>query len=92
KIQRIIRNTRYVLAIELMLGCQALDFKNGKKPGTGVKAAYDLIRTVVPYIEKDTIMYPYVRTIFDMITNESIRSAVEKTIGPLEEPEDYEKP
>jgi len=92
KIQRIIRNTRNVLAIELMLGCQALDFKNGKNPGTGVKAAYDLVRTQVPYIEKDTIMYPYVRAIFDMITNESIRSAVEKTIGPLEEPEDYEKP
>ena len=44
KIQRIIRNTRYVLAIELMLGCQALDFKKGKRPGKGIKAAYDLIR------------------------------------------------
>ncbi|KKP67538.1 MAG: Histidine ammonia-lyase [Candidatus Roizmanbacteria bacterium GW2011_GWA2_35_19] len=92
KILRIIRNTRYVLAIELMLGCQALDFKKGKKPGKGILAAYQLIREKVPYIKKDRIMYTMVKDIFDLIESEKLVSIVEKTIGPLSEPMDLIKP
>jgi histidine ammonia-lyase len=92
KIQRILRNTQYVLAIELMLGCQALDFKKGLKPGKGVLSAYELIRTQVPYIKEDTILYPYVEKIKGLIKSGELLEAVEKSIGKLEEPEDYEKP
>ncbi len=91
KIQRIIRNTRYVIAIELMLGCQALDFKKGKKPGNGIKAAYDLIRQEVPYIKQDVVLYKNVEKIFQLIKSEKLVQAVEKTIGQLEEPEDFKK-
>lgn len=92
KIQRILRNTQYVLAIELMLGCQALDFKKGKQPGPGVKAAYDLIRQQVPYIRQDTVMYEYVETIKQMVASGQLVAAVETAIGPLSEPSDYAKP
>ncbi|KKQ24231.1 MAG: Histidine ammonia-lyase [Candidatus Roizmanbacteria bacterium GW2011_GWC2_37_13] len=92
KIQRIIRNTMYVLAIELMLGCQALDFKKGKKPGLGVFVAYKLIRETVPYIKKDSIMYPMVKEIFELIKSEKIVQTVENSIGKLEEPKDLLKP
>jgi histidine ammonia-lyase len=92
KIQRILRNTQYVLAIELMLGCQALDFKKNLKPGKGVLAAYKLIRTKIPYISEDRILYPYVEEIKKMIKNGELLEAVEKNIGKLEEPENYEKP
>lgn len=92
KIQRILRNTQYVLAIELMLGCQALDFKKGKKPGKGVKAAYDLVRSSVPYLKQDKVIYPDVEKIKEMIKSEQLVQAVEKAIGTLEEPKDYELP
>jgi histidine ammonia-lyase len=92
KIQRILRNTQYVLAIELMLSCQALDFKNGKRPGTGVRAVYELIRTVMPYVKKDIVIYPYVKEIWELIKNETLRIAVEIAVGPLEEPKDYQLP
>lgn len=92
KIQRIIRNTQYVLAIELLLGCQALDFKNGKKPGKGVRAAYDLIRTQVPYIKKDKIMYKFVEKIKELIKNEELRILVENETGQLNEPKSYQVP
>ncbi|PIQ71725.1 histidine ammonia-lyase [Candidatus Roizmanbacteria bacterium CG_4_10_14_3_um_filter_39_13] len=92
KIQRILRNTRYVIAIELMLACQALDFKKGKKPGKGLRAVYELIRKEVPYIKEDSILYTYVDKIFQLISNEKIVDVVEKTIGRLEEPQDLEKP
>ena len=92
KIQRILRNTQYVFAIELMLGCQALEFKKGKKPGTGVRAAYELVRSKVPYIKEDTILYPYVEMIKTMIQSEELVSAVEKAIGPLKQPKKYVPP
>lgn len=91
KIQRIIRNTQYVLAIELMLGMQALDFKK-KKPGFGVRAAYDLIRRSVPYIKEDTVMYKYVEKIRQLISTAALRITVEEAVGPLTEVPDYEKP
>ena len=92
KILRILRNTQYVLAIELMLGCQALDFKKGKKPGAGIKAAYDLIRTQVPYLAEDRVIYKDVEKIKEMVRKGEIVAAVEKAIGPLEEPKEYERP
>ncbi len=92
KIQRILRNTRYVLAIELMFGCQALNFKKGLKPGKGVQAAYNLIRQKVPYISKDSIMYRFVEDIFKMIKSGELVATVEKAIGELDQPKDLEKP
>lgn len=92
KIGRIIRNTQYVLAIELMLGCQALDFKKGKKPGYGVRAAYEKIRKEVPYITTDTVLYGYVERIKRMISEGTLLATVESRMGKLDEPQPYEKP
>lgn len=92
KIQRILRNTQYVLAIELMLGCQALDFKKGKKPGKGIQAMYKLIRSIVPYLKEDAVIYPYVEQVKELVRTGKIVDAVEKAIGKLEEPKDYERP
>ena len=92
KIQRILRNTQYILAIELMLGCQALDFKKGKKPGKGVLNAYKEIRKIMPYIKEDIVIYPYVEQIKELVKTEKIVQAVEKVIGKLDEQKDYEKP
>ncbi len=92
KIQRILKNTQYVLAIELMLGSQALDFKKGKKPGKGVRAAYNLIRSQVPYLKKDKVIYKDLEKIKEMVRTGKILTAVENAIGPLEEPKDYERP
>jgi histidine ammonia-lyase len=92
KIQRILKNTRNVLAIELLLGCQALDFKKGNKPGKGILAAYNLIRQNVPFIKEDSVLYPYVSQISDLIKTEKIRLTVENAIGELKNQEDYELP
>lgn len=92
KLKRIIRNTQYVLAIELMLGCQALDFKDNRKPGKGVLAVYKCIRERVPYLKQDAVMYEYVAFIQQMIKSEVILQTVEAAIGPLAEPEPYVLP
>lgn len=75
-----------------MLGCQALDFKKGKKTGKGVLTAYNITRKVVPYIKEDSVLYPNVEKIFQLIKNEQLVKAVEDSIGQLEEPKDLPKP
>lgn len=92
KIQRILRNTQYVLAIELMLGCQALDFKKGKKPGKGVRAAYTVVRNKLPYLKEDTVIYPYVEEIKNLVKSGQLVARVEEAIGSLATTTDYEKP
>lgn len=92
KIQRILRNTQYVLAIELTLGCQALDFKKGKKPGKGVRAAYTLVRENIPYLKEDTVIYPYLEEIKNLVKSGQLVARVEGSIGPLRTTTDYEKP
>jgi histidine ammonia-lyase len=52
---------RHILAIELLVAAQALDFRLARsveaalvvRPGTGVAAAHARIRAVVPHLERD---------------------------------------
>ena len=92
KILRILRNTQYVLAIEIMFGCQALDFKKGQKPGKAIRAVYKLVRSVMPYIKEDVVIYPYLEQIKELIKTEKIVKAVEDVIGPMDEPANYQQP
>ncbi len=49
KTRQIIDNAQAVLAIELMAGAQAVDFRKPCKPGKGTQAAYDVIRKHVAH-------------------------------------------
>ena len=47
KLRRVVRNVRYVLAVELMCGAQAIDFRAPLKPGRGVGRAHATVRSLV---------------------------------------------
>jgi histidine ammonia-lyase len=53
KLRRVVRNVRYVLAIELMCAAQGLDFRAPLKPGRGVARAHAGVRRLVPPLERD---------------------------------------
>jgi histidine ammonia-lyase len=61
KANEILKNVEKVIAIELLVACQAIDFrlKQGYKLGKGTKKAYLKIRKIVPFFKKDAIYYPY---------------------------------
>ncbi|MFA4820408.1 MAG: histidine ammonia-lyase [Candidatus Aenigmatarchaeota archaeon] len=82
KTRKIINNTSYVIAIELLAAAQALDLRGGT-PGRGVKAAYDLIRKYVKFLDKDRPLYPDIEAIAKLIREGEILKAVEKEIGEL---------
>ncbi len=83
KCGEILRNVRAVLAIEMMSAAQACDFHKGRRPGRGTSVAYDLIRTKVPFLKDDRVLYPDIEAIRLMVEDCSILDAVEKEIGPL---------
>ena len=83
KCNEIVRNVRAVLAIEMMCAAQAYEFQGGHRPGKGTGAAYDLIRSKVPALKDDRVLYPDIESIRQMVQDGSIVDAVETAIGPL---------
>jgi len=83
KCGEILRNVRAVLAVEMMCAAQAFDFYPGKRPGKGTKVAYDLIRSKVPMLKDDRVLYPDIEAIRQLIESNAILEAVEAEVGPL---------
>ena len=83
KCKEIIKNVSTVIAVQLLAGAQALDFRKPKKPGKGVAAAYDLIRQRVPFMENDRALYPDIEQVGDLVRSRELLDAVEAAIGPL---------
>jgi histidine ammonia-lyase len=81
----ILENTRKVLAIEMLLSAQALNFSLlGFKPGHGTLAAHECIRGAIPYIRKDEYLYPLVQRAIELAERGSVVGAVEAAIGELD--------
>lgn len=76
KARRIIANVRNVLAIELMCGAQGIDFRAPLKPAPAVGRAHELVRAVVPQLERDRVMSGDI----DLIANEISRGSFDQCI------------
>jgi histidine ammonia-lyase len=68
KLRQILENVEGILAIELMSGAQGIDFRRadlgaGARLGRGTAAAYATVRRQVPFIERDTVLYPYIEAV-----------------------------
>jgi histidine ammonia-lyase len=56
KARRVLRNLENILAIELMCGAQAIDFRAPLTPGRGVRTAHERVRAIVPRLESDRVL------------------------------------
>ncbi len=72
KFGKIVDNAENVLAMELLSATQALDLLKPLQPAGTVKSAYDLIRTKVPYAEKDRIFAHDIKAIRNLIADNSL--------------------
>ncbi|TVP94906.1 MAG: histidine ammonia-lyase [Acholeplasmatales bacterium] len=61
KARQVVRHTIQVLGMEMMTAAQALDFRGLGDVSVVSQALYDKIRTVVPFIERDVVMQPYIK-------------------------------
>ena len=58
KLRRVVRNVRYVLAIELMCAAQGLDCRTPLKAGRGAARAHAAVRRLVAPLERDRVLSP----------------------------------
>ena len=81
KCAQVVDNTVKVLCMEVLTGCQALDFRKPLTPGVGVAAVYELVRKDVPFMEEDRFLHPLFMKVlekeFDIVT------AAENVVGGL---------
>ena len=83
KTKQIIKNSTAIIAIELMAGAQALDFRQPLKPGKGTQAAHDVVREYVQHLDEDRPLYPDITKLSEVVMSGEILDAVEKAIGNL---------
>ncbi len=67
-------NVEHILSLELMAAAQGIDFRRqvlGEKTqmGKGTKPVYEQLRQVVPFIENDTVFYPYIEAVKELVEN-----------------------
>lgn len=81
--RNIIKNTEYVLAIELLCAAQGMDFLE-HRTSKGTEIAHRLVRKHVSHLEKDGILYKDIDKLRELIVSETLVAAVESEIGSLD--------
>lgn len=72
KMLQVVDNVEYVVAIELLCACQALDFHRPLTSTPALERVYELVRSKVPYYEKDRYMAPDIEAVKELIRNNEI--------------------
>jgi histidine ammonia-lyase len=67
KLNSIIDNLEYILAIELMSACQAIEFRRPLKSSEILEFAHDYVRQFVGFAQEDRIFAEDIRAIRKMI-------------------------
>ncbi len=83
KTRQILDNAQAVLAIELLAGAQAVDFRAPVKPSPAVAAAHAVIRKHVASLEADRPLYGDLNRLKEVVQSGEILAAVEAVTGPL---------
>jgi histidine ammonia-lyase len=83
KVREIVRNVGTVLAIELMAGAQALEFRKPQKPSPPVQVVYEEVRKLVKPLVDDRPLYPDMDKLTDLIRSNKLIGLVNEKIGQL---------
>lgn len=76
----IVKNSKRVIATEIMAACQAIDFRGNCTLGRGTSIAYSIVRDSVGFIENDVVMYTEINKVDELVGSGKIREAVEKEV------------
>lgn len=83
-------NTARVLALEAIMAAQALDFRLRKEGptarlGQGTRAAYEMVRAHVPFLEHDEDFQPYIAAMERLVLNGALGGVVAYMAGSKQE-------
>jgi histidine ammonia-lyase len=76
KLRRIVRNVRYVLAIELMCAAQGIDYRAPLRPGKGVARGHAAVRKLVPPLERDRVLSADIEALAAAVANDELSPAM----------------
>ena len=82
--REILENVRHVIAIEMLVAAQGLDFLKPLEPGVGVRAAHQAVRAEVPHLEEDRVPAEDIATVYQLLVSEAIVNQVEAVVGGLQ--------
>lgn len=77
KLSRVLDNLEYILAIELMTACQAIEFRRPLKSSAILEFAHDYVRKVVSFAEEDRIFASDINDIKRIISDFSFVNEVD---------------
>ncbi len=83
KALEVVENAETVIGIELLAGCQAIDFRFNLKPGRGTSVAYETIREHIPAMQRDRLLQHDINAIKRLVKKNIIVDRVQAVIGPL---------
>ena len=83
--REIISNVERILGLELLAAAQGIDFRKealgeGAKLGQGTQPAYNLIRSRVPFVAEDTVLYPYIEAVRELVATGELVEVVNKKV------------
>lgn len=81
KLAKVLDNLEYILAIELMSACQAIEFRRPLKSSAVLEFAHDYVREFVSFAEEDRIFANDIQKIKTIISNFSFVNAVNEFAG-----------
>jgi histidine ammonia-lyase len=83
KALRVLDNAERTLAIELLAGSQAVEFLAPLRPGAGVAAAHDVMRTLSERLVEDRSLSDDIERVATAIRSGTVVEAVEHVVGEL---------
>jgi len=76
RLERMLKNLRHILAIELLCACQGIDLLSPLKTGTLAMKAYDAVRAVSSKVAADRPLSPDVNAVAEIIERAEIAKIV----------------
>ncbi len=85
QVAQIITHVETIVAIELLLAAQGVDFRRRAmgehvEMGVGTAVAHQLIRQKVPFLKQDTILAPHIEQVRQLVAEGIIKEAVEANL------------
>jgi histidine ammonia-lyase len=82
KAREILGNLRSVMALEALAACQAVDLRGGPDfLSVPTRAAYRVLRSAVPMVRVDRIMYPDIAAATALLADGALLRAAEEAMG-----------
>ncbi|HLY71017.1 MAG TPA: histidine ammonia-lyase [Puia sp.] len=81
KTNRVLDNLEYILAIELLTACQAIEFRRPLKSSAILEFAHDYVRRFVGFAEEDRIFAEDINSVTNMIKDFSFVEKVSEFAG-----------